>query len=55
MSTDFEEALIAYAQSLDAAWATDKDRERLREELVRIIDAEFGDGVFAIALKRLLK
>lgn len=55
MSTDFEEALIAYAQSLDADWATDKDRERRRMELLRIIDAEFGDNVFSIALKRLLK
>ena len=42
MSTDFENALIAYAQSLDALGATDAECRRRRVRLRELIDAEFG-------------
>ena len=54
MSTDFENALIAYAQSLDALGATDAERRRRRVRLRELIDAEFGGSCFAIALMRLV-
>lgn len=55
MSTDFEEAVIAFAQSLDADWATDKEKEKIRESLVELLDSEFEGSAFAIAMKRIVK
>lgn len=55
MSTDFEEAVIAFAQSLDADWATDKKKEKIRERLVELLDSEFEGSAFAIAMKRIVK
>lgn len=54
MSSEFEEAVIAFAQSLDAVDATDAERRRRRVRLRELIDAEFGGSCFAIALMRLV-
>ena len=53
MSTEFEEALIAYAQTLDAPGATDNDRRRARKTLLDLIEWEH-DNCFGIALRRLV-
>jgi len=54
MSTDLEEAFMEFAQSLDADWATDKDRDRNKKRLIELIENEMGPGTFEIALKRLV-
>lgn len=54
MSSEYEEAVIAYAQSLDATWATDADRERAKKRLVELIESEFGGSAFEIAMKRIV-
>ena len=56
MSTDFEEAMIAFAQSLTASWGDAKQRAKCKRELLKIIDAEYGDdNAYAIALKALVE
>ena len=56
MSTDFENAVIAYAQTLSASWTDAKARAKCKRELLRIIDAEYGeDGAYAIALKAIVE
>ena len=55
MRTDYKEAVIAFAQSLDADWATDEDRDRAKKRLVGLIENIFGGSVFAIAMKRLVE
>ena len=55
MSSDFEEAMIAYAQSLKASWGDAKAREKCKRDLLRIIDAEYGeDNSYSIALKGII-
>ena len=55
MSSEFEEAVIAFAQSLDADWATDKEKEKIRKRLVELLEGEFEGSAFAIAIKRIVK
>ena len=56
MSTDFEEAMIAFAQSLTASWGDAKQRAKCKRELLKIIDAEYGDdNAYAIALKAIVE
>ena len=56
MSTDFEDATIAYAQSLTASCGDAKAREKCKRDLLRIIDAEYGeDTVYSIALKGIVE
>ena len=54
MSSEFEEAVIAFAQSLDAVDATDAERRARDRRLMELIDAEFEGTCFGIALKRLV-
>ena len=55
MSTDFEEAVIAFGQSLNANPVDDRVRSRSKRELLRIVDAEFGeDNAFTNALKAII-
>lgn len=52
MSTDFEEAVIAFGQSLNGDV---RERDRCKRELLRIVDAEFGeDNAFTNALKAII-
>ena len=55
MSTDFEEAVIAFAQALDATWSTAKEVRRVKQRLIDIIDSEFEGSTFAIAMKRIVE
>lgn len=56
MSTEFEETLIAYCQSLWATWGEMLERDRCKRELLRIVDTEFGeDSAFTIALKGIVE
>ena len=53
MSTDFEEAVIAFGQSLNGDV---RERDRCKRELLRIVDAEFGeDNAFTNALKGIVE
>lgn len=55
MSTDFEEAVIAFGQSLNANPVDERVRSRSKRELLRIVDAEFGeDNAFTNALKAII-
>ena len=55
MSTDFEEAVIAFGQSLNANPADERELSRRKRELLRIVDAEFGeDNAFTNALKAII-
>ena len=55
MSTDFEDAVIAFGESFDLAYDR-REREKRKHELLRIIDAEYGeDGAYAIALKKIVE
>ena len=55
MSTDFEEAVIAFGQSLNAHPVDERVRSRSKRELLRIVDAEFGeDNAFTNALKAII-
>ena len=55
MSTDFEEAVIAFGQSLNANPVDERVRSRSKRELLRIVDAEFGeDNAFSNALKAII-
>lgn len=55
MNSAYKEAVIAFAQSLDADWATDADRERAKKRLMAIIESGYGGNVFAIAMKRIVE
>ncbi|MBR5548764.1 MAG: hypothetical protein IKU71_03440 [Kiritimatiellae bacterium] len=56
MSSDFEEAVIAFAQSLKATWGDAKARAKCKRELLRFVDAEYGeDCAFSIALKAIVE
>lgn len=55
MSSEFEEAVIAFAQSLDADWATDAEKKKIQRRLVELLEGEFGGSAFAIAMKRIVK
>ena len=55
MSTDFEDAVIAYGESFDLAYDR-REREKRKRELLHIIDAEYGeDGEYSIALKAIVE
>ena len=55
MSTDFEEAVIAFGQSLNANPVDERVRSRSKRELLRIVDAEFGeDNAFTNALQAII-
>ena len=55
MSTDFEEAVIAFGQSLNANPVDERVRSRSKRELLRIVDAEFGeDNAFTNALNAII-
>lgn len=54
MSTDFEEAVIAFAQSLDARERTPEEIRRRERRLLKLIESEFGTSCFGIAMKRLV-
>ncbi len=55
MSTDFEEAVISFGQSLNANPVDERVRSRSKRELLRIVDAEFGeDNAFTNALKAII-
>ena len=55
MSTDFEEAVIAYGESFDLAFDR-REREKRKRELMHIIDAEYGeDNCYSIALKSIIE
>ena len=56
MSTDFENAVIAYAQTLSASWTDAKAREKCKRELLHIIDWEYGeDNGYSDALKKIIE
>ena len=55
MSTEFEEAVIAFAKSLDAEWETNAEKKKIRKRLVELLDCEFEGSAFAIAMKRIMK
>ena len=51
MSTDFEDAVIAYSKSLELAYDR-RERENRKSEILHIIDSEYGDdSEYSIALK----
>ena len=54
MSTDFEEALIAFGRALFDKDTPQAEREKLRSVLVKIIASEFGPGEFERALTRIV-
>ena len=54
MSTDFEEAVIAFAQALDAGERTPEDIRRKERRLLKLIESEFDTSRFGIAMKRLV-
>ena len=55
MSTDFEDAVIAFGESFDLAYDR-REREKCKRELLHIIDAEYGeDGAYSIALKAIVE
>ena len=54
MSTDFEEAVIAFAQSLDAKGRTPEEIRRRERCLLELIESEFDTSCFGIAMKRLV-
>ena len=54
MSTDFEEAVIAFAQSLDARERTPEEIRRRERHLLKLIESEFDTSCFGIAMKRLV-
>lgn len=55
MSTDFEEAVIAFAQLLDAKWSDPADVRRCRRSLLAIVEADYGGTVFGVAMRRLIE
>lgn len=56
MSTEFEEAVIAFAQSLKADRADDKTRAKCRRQLEKLIDWEFDrSSGFGIALMGIVR
>lgn len=55
MSTDFEDAVIAYGESFDLAYDR-REREKRKRELLHIIDSECGDdSAYSIALKAIVE
>ena len=54
MSTDFEEAVIAFAQSLDAKGRTPEEIRLRERRLLELIESEFDTSCFGIAMKRLV-
>lgn len=55
MSTDFEDAVIAYGESLDLG-CDQREREKCKRELLHIIDAEYGeDNAYSNALKGIVE
>lgn len=50
MSTDFENAVIEYGNALNDAKVSPAKLMKLRSELRKIIEIEFGPGEFANAL-----
>lgn len=54
MSTDFEEAVIAFAQSLDARGRTPEEIRLKERRLLELIESEFDTSCFGIAMKRLV-
>ncbi len=53
MSTDFENAVIAYGEALNDAKASPAKLIKLRSELQKIIEDEFGPGEFGFALRNI--
>ena len=51
MSTEFENAVIAFGQSLEARWGDSDARDQARRRLLELIDAEFDGSCFAYAMK----
>ncbi len=54
MSTDFENAVIAYGEALNDAKASSAKLTKLRSKLQKIIESEFGSGEFASALRNIV-
>ena len=55
MNADFKEAVIAFAQTLDATWSTVEDARRSKQRLMDVIESKFDGSCFAIALKRIVE
>ena len=54
MSTDFENAVIEYGKALNDATFSPAKLMKLRSELSKIIESEFGPGEFASALRNIV-
>ena len=55
MSTDYEEAVIAFAQSLEAPWGDAKAREKCRRRLQHLLTVEYDDTQYGIAMLRIIQ